>query len=78
MLQTPLETLRAPACEGRVSRGIPVFSHVMIYERVAVCQRVGLISVVLMLRQNRLATQRVLGDSLDKQNDFWAPAATSS
>ena len=55
-----------------------MFSHVMIYERVAVCQRVGLISVVLMLRQNRLATQRVLGDSLDKQNDFWAPAATSS
>ena len=57
-----------------------MFSHVMIYEKVAVCQRVGLIDVVLRLRSNRLATQRVVADSRDKHtlcNDFWAPAATS-
>ena len=39
---------------------IPMFSHVMIYQKVAVCQRVGLISVDLRLRPKRLATQRVL------------------
>ena len=46
--------------------GIPMFSHVMIYEKLAVCQRVGLISGVLRLRPNRLATPRVLGNSLEK------------
>ena len=62
--------------EGRVSMGIPMFSHVMIYEKLAVCQRVGLNSDVLRLRP----TPRVLGDSLDKHilcNDIWNPAATS-
>ena len=59
MVKTLLETLRVPA--GRVSMGIPMFSHAMIYEKVAVCQCVVLISVVLRLRPNRLATQRVLG-----------------
>ena len=63
-----------------MSMGIPMFSHVMIYEMLAVCQRVGLNSDVLRLRPNRLATPRVLGDSLDKHilcNDIWDPAATS-
>ena len=50
--------------KGACQRGM--FSHVMIYEKVAVCQRVGLISVVLRLRPKRLATLRVLGDSLEK------------
>ena len=42
--------------EGRVSMGIPMFSHVMINEKLAVCQHVGLMTVVLRLRPNRLAT----------------------
>ena len=70
----------APASEGRVSMGFSMFSHVMIYEKLAICQGLGLISVVLRFRPNRLATQRVLGDSLEKHilcNDFWTPAATS-
>ena len=60
--------------------GIPMFSHVMIHEKLAVCQRVGLISDVLRLRPNRLATPHVLGDSIDKhilRNDMWDSAATS-
>ena len=75
-----VETLSAPASEGRVSMGIRVFSHARIYEKLAVYQRVGLVSIVLRLRPNMLATARVLGDSLHKHilcNDFWDPAATS-
>ena len=51
----------------------------MIYENLAVCQRVGLISVVLA-RPNRPATPRVNGDFLEKHilcnNDFSAPATS--
>ena len=47
----------AGSSRERMSMGIPMFSHVIIYEKVAVCQRVGLISVVLRLRPNRLATR---------------------
>ena len=41
--------------------GIPVFSHVVVYERLKVFQRVGLISVALRVGMKRLATPRVLG-----------------
>ena len=53
-----------------------MFSHVMIYEKVAVCQRVGLIFVVVRFRPNRFATQRVLGHSL-RATTSGAPAVTS-
>ena len=61
MLKITLETLSAPASEGCVSMGIPVFSHVVVYERLKVFQRVGLISVALRVGMKRLATPRVLG-----------------
>ena len=82
MLKTSLETLRAPASEGRVSRGVPMSWNNLIYEKVAVCQRVGLISVCVVLRRrpSSFATQHALWDSLDKHilcNAFWAPATTS-
>ena len=66
-LKTPLETLSAPASEGRMSVGIPVFSRVMIYEKLAVCQRV---------EPDFCCCEA----SLDKhvpRNDFSAPVATS-
>ena len=66
--------------KGACQWGFACFSHARIYEKLAVYQRVGLVSIVLRLRPNMLATARVLGDSLHKHilcNDFWDPAATS-
>ena len=61
-----LISLNAAASEGCVSMGIPVFSHVAVYEGLAVCQPVALISVALRLRLRRHATPGVLGDHLEK------------
>ena len=54
-----VETLSAPASEGRVSMGIRVFSHARIYEKLAVYQRVGLVSIVLRLRPEQCLQPRV-------------------
>ena len=75
-----LETLSAPASEGRVSMGIPMFSHVMIYEKVGVCQGVGVISVGFprtgLQRSVYLGKQKNSLDTHILCNDFWASAAT--